>query len=300
MTTTLYIIGNGFDRHHGIRSAYEDFGAFLKIHDSTIYGLIEEYFSIDDEYWSSFEARLANFDAHALKERASDFLIPYSADEWRDSSHHDFQFEIERVVGALSRDLKSQFARWIRQLEVPDPTTIPSKLLRLNTSATFLNFNYTGSLITLYGVRPDQLLHIHGSAADADNELILGHGWNAKDRRSFNHGLDLEETDTREAEGNQIIDRYFEQTFKHTDRVIAAHQSFFEGLRETQQIIVMGHSLADVDLPYFEEIIRHVDGPRVRWRVSYYLDDDPPKFRRQLERLGVPGHSVEFHRLAEL
>jgi hypothetical protein len=228
--TTLYIIGNGFDLHHGIRSAYKDFGSFLKAHDSKVYGLIEEYFAVDDEFWSDFEGRLANFDADTLKDHASDMLVPYSADDWSDSFHHDYQFEIEQVVEQLSTGLKSQFANWIRQLEIPDPTSIPSKLLRLKTIATFLDFNYTQSLTTLYGVEPSKVVYIHGSAADADDDLILGHGWSPKDRGSSNDDLDLEDTDTRVAEGNRIIDRYFGRTFKSTDRVIAAYQSFFEAL----------------------------------------------------------------------
>jgi hypothetical protein len=98
MTTTLYVVGNGFDLHHGIRSAYKDFGGFVKAHDSESYGLIESYFDVDDEFWSHFEARLADFDADTLIEKVSDALAPYSAEDWKDSSHHDYQFEIERVV----------------------------------------------------------------------------------------------------------------------------------------------------------------------------------------------------------
>jgi hypothetical protein len=71
MTKTFYIVGNGFDLHHGIRSAYKDFGAFVKAHDSESYRLIENYFPVDDEFWSDFEAGLADFDADSLIENAS-------------------------------------------------------------------------------------------------------------------------------------------------------------------------------------------------------------------------------------
>jgi hypothetical protein len=300
MSTTLYIIGNGFDLHHGIPSKYEDFGRFLKSRDPKIYGFVEEYFGIDDEFWSDFETRLATFDAYALMEHASDLLTPYGADDWKDSSHHDYPHEIGRVVEALSGGLKCQFASWIRQLKIPDPTTIASKLLRIDASATFLNFNYTSSLTTLYGLSQSSVYHLHGSAADADNDLILGHGWNPADRSSSADRHDSEETDTRVIDGNQAIDQYFKQTFKPTDRVIAAHQPFFEGLRDIQRILVMGHRLADVDLPYFKEIARHVDGRNVRWRISYYHDDDLPDLRRQLGNLDcVPEDLVEFKRLVD-
>jgi len=300
MTTTLYVVGNGFDRHHGIRSAYEDFGAFVRARDSESYSLIEKYFGVDDEFWSDFEARLADFDADALTEDASDFLTPYSAEDWKESSNHDYQFEIQRVVQALSIELRVRFGEWIRQLAMPDPTAISSKLLRLNTGATFLNFNYTPSLTKLYGVEPSHVVHIHGSSADADSDLILGHGWDPAHRGSSNDGLNPEETDTRVAEGNRIIDQYFKQTFKPTARVIAAHESFFETLRETQQILVVGHSMAEVDLPYFNEIVRHVDRTNVRWRISYYDSDQIPTRRQRVVSLGVSEALIEFVQLADI
>ena len=115
---TLYVIGNGFDRHHGVPSSYADFGAFLKAHDPRTYDLLGEYFNTVDEFWWHFEARLADFDAAALVENASSFLAPYGADDWKDSAHHDYQFELDRVVEALSRGLKSQFATWIDRKSV--------------------------------------------------------------------------------------------------------------------------------------------------------------------------------------
>jgi hypothetical protein len=299
MSTTLYVIGNGFDLHHGIRSAFRDFGRFLEASDSSRYTLLEDYFAVNDGFWSDFEARLADFDADTLIEHSSDLLVPYGAREWSDSHHHDYQFEIERVVEGLSTGLKSAFAKWIRQLEIPDPTTIRSKLVRLDTTATFLNFNYTPSLTTLYGVGPSQVLHIHGSATNPDGDLILGHGWNPGERGSSNDSLDLEETDTRVADGNRIIDQYFKLTYKPTHSVIAAHQSFFESLRRTRRIVVMGHSLADVDLPYFREITRHVLSDKVSWQISYHREDELPKLRRQMDELiGVPLHVVEFTQMA--
>src|ERR1035438_7114923 len=112
MNTTLYIIGNGFDLHHGIRSKYVDFAEFLKSKDPGLFRLVEKYFAVDDEFWGAFEARLADLDNGALIEDASTFLANYGADGWSDSGHHDYQFEIEQVAMGLSSGLKSRFAHW--------------------------------------------------------------------------------------------------------------------------------------------------------------------------------------------
>jgi hypothetical protein len=201
---------------------------------------------------------------------------------------------------ALSRGLKSQFATWIRQLEIPEPSVI-QKLLHLDVGATFLNFNYTPSLTKLYEVQPSQIHHIHGSIAEADSDLVLGHAWNPGDRCSSNDRLDLEATDSRVTAGNELIDLYFRETFKPTERVIAAHRPFFEQLRGTEQIIVMGHSLEDVDGPYFQKIVRQINAGNVRWKISYHSDEGLLRLQRQFEKLiGVHRRLVQFAQLAEL
>jgi len=56
--TTPYIIGNGFDRHHGIPSDYRDFARFLAQVDPETYRFVEDVFSVDDAFWWEFETRL--------------------------------------------------------------------------------------------------------------------------------------------------------------------------------------------------------------------------------------------------
>lgn len=73
-------------------------------------------------------------------------------------------------------------------------------------------------------------------------------------------------------EGQSLIDSYFKETFKPTLQIILPNCAFFSGLKQTREIWVMGHSLADVDRPYLEEVVRHVDVARVKWKVSVYKD----------------------------
>ncbi|MCH4269666.1 MAG: bacteriophage abortive infection AbiH family protein [Brevundimonas sp.] len=65
----LVIIGNGFDRFHGIPSDFTDFARYLHTVDWAVCRMVDEYFSVDDKFWGQFEARLADFDA----ERAVDY-----------------------------------------------------------------------------------------------------------------------------------------------------------------------------------------------------------------------------------
>jgi hypothetical protein len=294
MTHRLYIIGNGFDLHHRIPSSYREFGAYLKAHDRDTYQVVERYFGVDDdEFWSEFEDRLTAFDIDTLIDDASDFLVGYFAEDWKDAYHHDYQFEISRAVEAISKTLRSRFAEWIRQLPIPPPSAIAGLRLPVDSSATFLNFNYTPSLQKLYGVPNANILHIHGAAGDPDAQLILGHGWKPEiDPDPYRFADDPEEADVRLVEGQRIIDDYFKDTFKPTARIIADNGTFFAGLSQVDSIFVMGHSVSEVDHPYFFEVIRNIDADRVPWKISYF--GDLAGLRGRVEKLGVGSRLVEY------
>lgn len=270
LSASLYIIGNGFDRHHDIPSDYRDFGRYLAAVDRDTYREVEAYFNVDDEFWWQFEQQLANFDTDAAIDYASQFLMSYGADDWSDSGHHDYQYELERVVEAISKTLQERFAQWVRQLPIPSLSSCFTGLLPLDPNAFYLSFNYTQTLQRTYGIPDGQILHIHGKASDPSDRLILGHGWERSASESLNHGVDMSEADIRVIEGNEIVDGYFSATFKPTAQIIADNQTFFSNLNAIRQIYVMGHSLSEVDAPYFAAIIKNIDSSSVRWMISYH------------------------------
>ncbi|MCB8999333.1 MAG: hypothetical protein H6540_04595 [Bacteroidales bacterium] len=50
----LYIIGNGFDIHHGIKSKYSDFKDYVEKNDKVLFDSLEKYFN-QDELWSDLK-----------------------------------------------------------------------------------------------------------------------------------------------------------------------------------------------------------------------------------------------------
>lgn len=296
MPGSLYVIGNGFDLHHDIPSSYLKFGEYVQRVDRETYRFIDEYLAFDNDFWWFFETRLADLDHDSVLQDAEQFFVNYSAESWRDSGNHDYQFEIERVVTALSSTLHRHFTAWVRELPIPTRASVESKLVRLDVDASFLTFNYTPTLERLYGIDRARVMYIHGSATDSSNHLVLGHGWNPADRQSLNHNLDPEQ-DSRIVEGNEIIDRYFRATFKPTTEIIARNAAFFETISSIDTILVMGHSLAEVDLPYFREIARHIDPRRVNWQISYHQDSEP--LRTQIGQLGIDPVRVRYATLSD-
>lgn len=266
----LYIIGNGFDRYHGIPSDYRDFAAYLAATDRTVHRMVEEHFAADAEFWAEFESRLAEFDEHQAVDYASQFLD--------DKGYGDFQYELEQIATGLSSGLQSRFSDWVRGLPIPDRRSIRSPL-NIDRSALFLTFNYTLTLERVYGVSSERVLHIHGDAANAAAELVLGHAWERAPEDSLNFKPDGPDDDWRVRNGIEYIDQFFADTFKPTDRLIKQNATFFAGLANVREIKIMGHGLAEVDAPYIYEIMRQVDLTTTRWTVSIYGDLDARRAR---------------------
>ncbi|MGI9363359.1 MAG: bacteriophage abortive infection AbiH family protein [Parasphingorhabdus sp.] len=300
MSNVLYIIGNGFDLHHGIPSSYKEFGEYLRKVDNDTFSFVERYFDADDKFWFEFEERLAFFDSDTLIDDASNFLVGYGAEEWSDAYHHDYQYEIDRAVKAISATMRARFAEWIRQLPLPHAHNIAERLLPIDTSATFLNFNYTPSLQQLYAVPDDRILHIHGAGRNSDASLILGHGWEPEENPDpYRFWDNPEDADMRIVEGQELIDSYFKETFKPTEQILRNNQHFFDDLGSVKKIFVMGHSLSEVDHAYFTKVIQHIDIERVNWKISHHRENALPALQERVVGLGLASKNVRYGQLAQ-
>ncbi len=283
---TLYVIGNGFDRWHGIPSGPADFKQYVSSTDRSVYREIENYLPMDDE-WNDLETALADMDADALIENLGHFMASYGAEDWSDSGHFDFQYEVQNVVERLSDGLRQRFAEWVRKLPIPGRATAQNMLAKLNRDAVFLSFNYTCTLSKLYGVSQENILFIHGCANKADDKLVLGHAWNPLTRKSLNDRYDISEIDTRLMEANNIIDGYFSATFKRSAELIAHHREFFDALTDIEQVVVLGHSLSDVDAEYFEALLEQRSVADAQWQVACRSAEEWPEKHERLIQLGI-------------
>src|SRR5260221_10397390 len=146
----LYIIGNGFDLHHGIKSKYSNFKNYLKEKDPELLEALEKYFPYDS-LWSDFETTLAYLDTDEMVEEAEIFLMSYSDPNWRDSGHHDYQYELGKSIDFVTSQLKQRFIEWILQLSISKDAH--QYKLNLPSAGKFLNFNYTSTLEKIYSVK---------------------------------------------------------------------------------------------------------------------------------------------------
>lgn len=298
-TRLLYIIGNGFDLHHRIPSSYADFGCYISGVDLSMHRLFENYFPFDRN-WADFENTLAHLNVDLILDEVSTYLVPYSADDWSDAFHHDYQYEIDRIVSSLSEGLKKRFTEWICRLAIPAPSSCQVPLLDLPLHSRYLTFNYTNTLQKLYGVSPGHVTYIHNQAVGLDSNLVLGHGVSPKTIASLNAGADLEDQDTRVTQANECIDDYFSKTYKPADRVISAHQAFFNSLSDVKRICVLGHSLSEVDWPYFSLIAEDTKVYGPHWVASYHNKLDIPRMKKAFSEFGIPSAKITYARITDI
>lgn len=293
----LYIIGNGFDLHHGIATNFSNFKEFVTRRNPDLQSTVEEYLCALSGNWANLEEALADFDTGQVIEHASNFLVSYGADDWSDSYHHDYQYEINQIVQAVSGRLKEEFFSWVQTIQIPDEAA--RRLLKVTPNAIFLNFNYTNTIEELYSRYQPQVLHIHGSAKDGEEEIILGHGWSATERPKLNKWNEFDDVDTRVMEGYELIEDYFEDTFKLTKEIIKRNQSFFDALLDVSDVYVWGHSLSSVDLPYLAEVAAITKENRSTWHVSHYSPSSIEDNAAAMSSIGIEDSRVRHHQLAE-
>ncbi|HTB52339.1 MAG TPA: bacteriophage abortive infection AbiH family protein [Ferruginibacter sp.] len=293
-TNILYIIGNGFDLYHGIKSKYTHFKEYLTYEDADLIRKLEENFDAD-LLWSNFEETLAHLDTDNIVEEAEIYLVSYGTSNWKDSYHHDYQYEVQNQIDVITVQLKQKFLEWMLQLRIPDNNH--KKPLIINHNATFLNFNYTNSLEKIYKVPHNKIFYIHNKAIDINSNLILGHSRDPDKMRSFNYKTNTADQDVRITQANLILDSYFKETYKSTKKVIEENVAFFSALANINEIHILGHSLAVVDMGYFKEILKWIDINKVKWKISFYDNNELLHHKQVMNDLGINQDLIDYDRL---
>lgn len=316
--TVLYVIGNGFDLHHKLDTWYSSFGLFLKEKHPDIYELFIEYYgfgdldedeSLKDPLWWQFEASLAQMDSELLLDNYSEHVPNYSSDEFRDRDRYDIQFYIESVVNKVTLEMRQAFEEFIQNVSYPEIT--PDNLINIDKHALFLTFNYTDTLERYYLIDRQNIMYIHNKSGE-NIELVLGHGI---DPREFEEKEETPPKDPEEYErwvemksdnydysierGKDEINAYFQKSFKPTQNIISQNTSFFEKLNQVNKIFVLGHSLSNVDLPYFQEIVNNLIGIP-DWIVSYHKEAEKEEKVDALSSIGIDKANITLIKITDL
>lgn len=287
MTKTLYIIGNGFDLHHGIKCRYADFKKYCEGQDEEMAKHLEMFHENPEKLWSDFEAEMGNIDADKLLEWAR--LLD---SEWNTGwkGHYRFVDEVSEGVDYL-RTLTLSFRDWVLSLKLED---VKPMLKLEKQDSLFLNFNYTKTLEEIYHIRRNQIWYIHGVAEGDFANLVVGHNLSEREVwKKFSSNNELED------EARKEIMELVTGWRKPTEQIIARNENFFQSLDGVKEVMALGHSMASVDMPYFQEV-KDNTSPDTTWGISVFDERDYQRKTEAVEELELRKDNVRFFHLEDI
>ncbi len=353
----LYIIGNGFDMYHGANSSYAYFREYLLHHNVDVVKSLEFFFgprslrNTVERYsefrwytqnfkhlrikapetkwarmflWKDFERYLSSLNREKLFDML-EWSLPKTKHQVQYFNFQKYQKTVESIMNKIhlcTFELKYQFHKWIKTLHYAKG--YKTKALDIESSALFLNFNYTTFLEDVYGVPHANIMYIHGSKNDKFGSLVLGHSqdyhkgleeWMHKNRNRKRYRTNLKDNNGNYFGNDKLsylayfakslddsnwitepryyaildvknrIEAYFRENFKDTTGIICNNGDYFSSLHDIEEIIVLGHSLGEVDHNYFKAIVDANKEPhRIKWTFCWYSEDDKKmiaKFKEQ-------------------
>lgn len=278
---TLYILGNGFDIAHDLKTKYSDFYKYLLENKDTqmfLYNMINAYGTYDDEWWYTFEENLGDGSWFEIE---FENMITDDGDEMPDiESALEMHWE---AYYKFMEKLNDYVLKWIS--DSVDLSIVNPKVKRLKKANDyFVSFNCTMVLEDIYKISEWNVLHVHGSVAERN--AIMGHG-NLDVIRKYKDRAEnaLTRLDKNAATVNEAIASFYEATLKDTKQVIDLNDYFWRRLHEVERVEVYGHSLGSVDMPYFEKIQSSISAG-VEWYI-YNFDMPEEEIRKRMISFGV-------------
>jgi len=297
---TLYIVGNGFDLHHNLETHYTEFCKYISNYDVEfeLENFFLEYFNFKTDknsLWTDFELDLGTFDWESFFHN-NDNISPLG-DKASLGDYGYVEDDINEQLENKTKEICSAFYHWICEAEQNFYShQLEYKLLNIDRNSLYLSFNYTDTLNKIYQVSDVNVLQIHGSIKKSSYTLVFGHNKDVEleinDRDSFVGGL----TYARDS-AKLLYSTLKKDTKKHIENNI----DFFDSLSNISEIIVLGHSINEIDLPYYEKIYSVVDKSTV-WKVSCKDDkvEKKEKLKKSLLKIGVKETNISFFEMKNL
>ena len=296
----LIILGNGFDLAHELPTKYSDFRDFTWINNREFYEQLTKYI-FEDDLWNDFENALGSFDDGEIKEMSEAVYLNYG------NKYYNYEGVITDEL-EFSTQISEYLSEWIKSIDTKTKPVVSRKII--NNENIFINFNYTDTLETTYGILNNNILYIHGKALNNDR-LIIGHhnvfAYAGKQPlmltyQEMDEWIEYQINSKREElEKENLIQNYFVNTFKDTDEIIATNKKFFGKINTVKKIYILGHSLTDIDFSYFKKVRESVLEDCI-WNISYHSEKDEDNAKGFIERLNIKNyqlknfeHYVEFH-----
>lgn len=276
---TLFIIGNGFDRAHNIKSSYKDFRDWL------VSAQYQDYVS----YWEGLFPKIDNKMPLLWKDFEEAIGI-YNPDEihFRYFQGKDYGVYDEKIQLRVTDRIRPYIEKipivmrdWAKDITYHNINPIFSGL---TPDSKYLTFNYTLVLEDCYHIPSQNICHIHGNIKD--ESIIVGHNKSRYiESPKFLNNFE---------KSKMNIVALMNQNVKPVGDLIQKHRYFFDSLHGFQRVYVYGHSLSQIDIPYFEEVAKNV-APNCVWYFCCHSQDDEIRVKQIADLPSFKNFSFHTH-----
>lgn len=239
-----------------------------------MYEKLNRFYDGGDKLWSDFERELPNLNKDALFDWATT-NNPNWNQNWK--AYYDFIDEVRDEVDYVE-GLKLAFTEWVQALSLED---VRRQYDIFGEDSLFITFNYTLTLENVYHIPAYRILHIHGMVEGEFPQLVVGH--NMPDTEVdyiFSSENDFEEEACKE------VAALIKNWHKDTAGIIANYEEIFSQLSNVKDVYVLGHSMSEVDSPYFEKIKQNIP-LSAKWHISVFNEVDINNKQQVVDRLGL-------------
>lgn len=253
---TLYIVGNGFDLAHGLKTKYNDFRNWLE--ESGFHSFVNRMEALYPDVknangeWNDIETALGHF---KMKD-----VIAYDKNYTDCNTVGNVVLPVGNNIRSVTASLSGNLWKWIKSVDLLKT----KRMFLLNENALFVSFNYTLTLETVYGIPQDKTWHVHGSISDKTNVLVIGYGVDEKfDNAPNPTAYNLTDDDKRRNMMADMVKRvplYIDKFHKWNN---------FSKMKVIKHVKVIGHSCSKVDQAYFEDIANAISTD-ADWTFYYH------------------------------
>lgn len=292
MIKRLFILGNGFDLSHKLKTCYDDFEKCVSNWDQELHSkisfMMKEHNKLirineDKLKWSDFERSFheiiqGDWGQNVIEESIQEYLSNPGDPNFSDSDWGALVYELEQKLVPLS-EVKMLFTEWILSSIEPTIKHHSPKYV-FNKEDMFFSFNYTSTLEIVYKIEESNIYHVHGDYQNA----IVGH--NATFDDNFSKEYDPENDNIMLIDAMSSISTLHGNLSKKVDKQInrLKKSTFFSNLKGVNKIYVLGHGYGEYDYSYYELLAKTVNNQCI-WNFYYYSTEDLIHLKKLLKKL---------------
>lgn len=291
----LVIVGNGFDLYCNLPTSLADFrNYFLK-------RVNEKMMELDiQKIWGKCPFEITY--PHSLSNPQLKFWMDYEQSLAQINRNTLRELNIEKQKECLESTYTLAnvlFQEWICSV---DQQCYSSKKGNVSDDAFFITFNYTHTLQYFFGAKDEQIYHIHGNTSSPE-QIKVGHNKGKRTKPKpdvYDHSI--------VGQRNYIIDSYLYKTDKKSNNIkstltkkdvgkltsasknniLLKKQKEIIDFRQLREIIIIGHSMNEIDKTYFTYFHNKTKNFSPFWKIFTFNGDDVARADKLLKHLQIP------------